>query len=293
MWLQASRLPSQAYICLPLLLGQLMARSAGVGFSLSVLAWVQLFGLCIQLYIVYANDVADVEGDALNRTFTLFSGGSRVIPDHLISRDPLRRAAWTMALASLACALPVHLHASRPLLPGLGLAAVLLLQLYSFPPVRLSYRGGGEVLQVLGTGVVLPLYGYYAQAGALAGLPWLVVAMALPAHAACAVATAIPDAPADTAIGKHTAAVLLGVPGARGLVVALSALAVALLGCTPGLRSVGGAWTLGLALPGALCCLLLRLAPGAVPGSPRLTGFTATAIGCTVSLNGVLCVIYG
>lgn len=291
-WLQASRLPSQVYICLPLLLGQLMARSAGLGFSLSVLAWVHLFGLCIQLYIVYANDAADAEGDALNRTYTPFSGGSRVVPDRLISREHLRRAAWAMALATLACALPVHLRAPRPLLPGLALAGLLLLQMYSYPPVRLSYRGGGELLQMLGTGTVLPLYGYYAQTGTLAGLPWQVVAMALPAHLACAVATAIPDAPADAAVGKRTAAVLLGVPRARWAVVTLSALAVAGLGCSPALRAAGGAWVWGLALPGALCCLLLRLAPGAVPGSPQMTGFTATAIGCTVSLNGVLCLVY-
>jgi 1,4-dihydroxy-2-naphthoate octaprenyltransferase len=48
--------------------------------------------------------------------------------------------------------------------------AAHLFWMYSFPPFRLSYRGYGEVLQGIGLGVLLPVAGFYVQAGTLSGL---------------------------------------------------------------------------------------------------------------------------
>ena len=39
---------------------------------------------------------------------------------------------------------------------------------YTLPPLRLNYRGGGELLEMLGVGLALPLYNVYLQAGAMA-----------------------------------------------------------------------------------------------------------------------------
>jgi 1,4-dihydroxy-2-naphthoate octaprenyltransferase len=72
-WLKASRLPSQSYIFLPLLFGQAYYVFQGGKLDLYILLLVHLFGLFNQLYIVYANDYADIEADRLNNTFNIFS----------------------------------------------------------------------------------------------------------------------------------------------------------------------------------------------------------------------------
>ena len=89
-----------------------------------------------------------------------------------LSRRALVRGAAIMALAMLGVS--CHLawtHGRMAMLPAWGLA-VGLLWLYSYPPVRAAYRGGGEIVQGLGVGVVLPLVGFYVQAGTVEGFPW-------------------------------------------------------------------------------------------------------------------------
>ena len=73
-----------------------------------------------------------------------------------------------MAFLCLACGLVFTLLYKYFYMIPLVIFALLLLWLYSFKPVRLSYRGGGEILQALGTALVLPLLGFYAQSGSLA-----------------------------------------------------------------------------------------------------------------------------
>ena len=90
------------------------------------------------------------------------------------------------------------------------LAALILLWMYSYRPLSLSYRGGGEVLQMLGVGVVLPLFGYYIQAGGLAQFPYQFLLFILPSQLACAFSTTLPDFRSDRMSRKRTLSVLLG-----------------------------------------------------------------------------------
>lgn len=227
-WIQASRLPSQSYIFFPLLLGQALwfSQSGSLNLPLAGLTW--LFGLTVQLYIVYANDLADVEIDRLNSTFTPFSGGSRVLVEGKLTVPDLKRAvALTVFVNGLIGVLLFILD--RPIAPALILISLTLLWLYSFPPVRLSYRGGGEFLQMIGVGLILPLFGYYIQAGSLLAFPLPYVGALLPLQLACAFSTTLPDEPSDRAGGKKTIAVALGGTQARALVVTLHLLSLILL----------------------------------------------------------------
>ena len=104
-WIQASRPPSQLYIFLPLLAGQSFCVMEGHVLDWGSFALIHLFGLFIQLFIVYANDVGDRDTDVLNRTHTLFSGGSRVLAEKRISLDSLKQAAVLMAVLTMASAL--------------------------------------------------------------------------------------------------------------------------------------------------------------------------------------------
>jgi 1,4-dihydroxy-2-naphthoate octaprenyltransferase len=285
-WLKASRLASQSYIALPLLLGQLVyARTNGGSLHLGVLALVQLFGLFDQLYIVYANDVADQATDRLNTTSTLFSGGSRVLVEDRLSAGTLGSAARAAAAALVAISLALALWRGAPLLVLFAFVAIGLLWAYSYPPFRLSYRGGGELLQTFGVGMVLPLYGYVAQGGSFASFPFALLALLLPTHLGCAIATALPDEPSDRQSNKLTLAARIGGERAALVTVALNLVALALAPFA--LEPLGLHVGVIFAVPG-LTTLVVLLARPAPPGSRRLVVRVAAAIMCTLSLVGAV-----
>ncbi|MEZ4219355.1 MAG: prenyltransferase [Polyangiaceae bacterium] len=226
-WLQAARPLSQANIAVPLLFGQALAYSSFHAFSWRRLLWVHAFGILAQLFIVFANDVADRDADRLNREPTPFSGGSRVLVDGKITPRDLAYAALATALGLGLLGLSLTLVERLPFALLLATCPLFLLWAYSFPPLRLSYRGGGEHLQALGVGVVLPVVGYYFQTSTFAGLPWVALAPSYVLGWAGNVITAIPDEAADRRVDKSTVPVRLGANTARFVVLAALALGLA------------------------------------------------------------------
>ncbi len=226
-WVQAARPLAQANLAAPLLFGQALAYRITGRFDVRVLALVALWGLLDQLFIVFANDYADREHDIGGATKTLFSGGSGVLPEGKLQPTQLRAAAW-VAYAALGALSMILAWWRNPWFVELWLAAGLLLWAYSFPPLRLSYRGGGETLQALGVGGVLPLVGYAAQAGQLRDFPWSVLLPTAALAYAGNVTTALPDLAADVRADKRTWAVRLGAPRAAWSATGLTLVAILL-----------------------------------------------------------------
>jgi 1,4-dihydroxy-2-naphthoate octaprenyltransferase len=288
-WLQASRLPSQGYIFCPLLLGQALWFSQSGVFNLPLAGLTWLFGLMIQLYIVYANDLADVEVDRMNTTFTPFSGGSRVLVDGKISVPDLKMAVVITVLLNGLIGLCFFIQ-GRPLAPWLILISLALLWLYSFPPVRLSYRGGGEFLQMAGVGLILPIFGYYIQGGSLEAFPWRYIAALLPLQLACAFSTTLPDEPSDRAGGKKTIAVMLGTNRAKAVVLALHVLTLFALA---GVILPGQGWPVFLSVIAASVAAITGLALSiyrAVPGSRFMLAFVTCSILATLGLTSSIAI---
>lgn len=294
-WIQAARLPSQSYIFLPLLVGQLIHYGRTREWSWLIFGFVCAFSVTDQLYIVFANDYADQETDAANETPTIFSGGSRVLVQGRISARALGGAAIAMAIASVTISTVTALAFDRWALVALAVAAVVLLWMYSYRPVALSYRGGGELLQMVGVGLVLPVYGYAAQAGTLDGFAFDWLWIILPTQLACAVATSLPDAPSDARTGKHTFRVAVGATGAKIFITLLNVAAVAhLVVLSPlGLRATE-TWLVA-ATPAFSTGVLCALAFVPTPAGRRLVDlFVFFAILATLSLMaglGVLAVL--
>ncbi|MBW2720275.1 MAG: prenyltransferase [Deltaproteobacteria bacterium] len=207
-WIQASR---HVNIAMPLVLGQVAAWHVTGRFSGLWFVAALLWGALDHLFVIFANDFADREADSGRRT--MLSGGSGVIPDGKLLPGQIARAAGAAALLLLiySCALVL---AGRPWIPVYGLAALLLMWLYSFAPARLSYRGGGELLQGIGVGVGLPSLGYYMQAEGVFAPDWLIAPAAL--LGVCGnVLTALPDVDDDARAGKRTWPVRNGIQSAR------------------------------------------------------------------------------
>jgi 1,4-dihydroxy-2-naphthoate octaprenyltransferase len=228
-WVRALRPLAHGNIAPPILLGQALALHGSHDASLAGLWLAQSFGVIDHAFIVLANDLADHETDRDNDTHTLVSGGSRVVPEGLLTLEALARGAWIAGASLLGLTIVAALLLARPLAPLFALAAIGLLLAYSHPPLRLSYRGGGEILQGLGLGAVLPLWGFYAQVGSLDRFPWIALAPLVLLHTIGNVITALPDAPSDARAHKRTWPVRVGERAARGHVIAaLGAILVAL-----------------------------------------------------------------
>ncbi|AKF08003.1 prenyltransferase [Sandaracinus amylolyticus] len=226
--LQATRPLAHANVAPPILYGQALAYAMTGAFSWRALALAQIFGLVDHLFIVFANDFADREADARNDGFNAFSGGSRVLPEGRLAPRVILGLAIACSIVLVAGTIPFALE--RPLLPVLACAAIALMVMYSYPPLALSYRGGGEWLQAIGVGLVLPLVGFHAQEPSLRAIPWLALVPTIVLGLAGNVLTALPDEPADRATSKRTWAVRRGVPRAARDLVALVALAIVLGG---------------------------------------------------------------
>ena len=239
--IRAARPLAHANIAPPILYGQALAFATTGHFSWTALVIAQGFGVIDHLVIVFANDYADRDADVLNLAPTPFSGGSRVLPDGELAPRTVRDVAIGCAAALVGLS-----WLAMPALVPLAIAALALIGTYSYPPLRLSYRGGGELLQGLGVGVVLPMVGLVAQRAPIDAnvIAWLVPTFVL--GVAGNVLTSIPDADADRAARKASPAARWGVPRARIASIALHLLAM-LLGAALVPRAAIGAG-LGIAL---------------------------------------------
>ena len=86
---------------------------------------------------------------------------------------------------------------------------------YSLPPFELNYRGGGELLEMLGVGIALPLFNAYLQSGSVSGWPVLLGFSCL--GLASAIASGLSDEESDRLGGKRTVTSTLGNAWARRL----------------------------------------------------------------------------
>lgn len=210
-WIRAARPLAHVNIAMPLLLGHVAAWHVTERFDWRWFGAAILWGVLDHLFVIFANDFADRDADT-GRT-TVLSGGSGVIQEGKLSARQVERAAQGAAilLLSYSCGLTLL---GRTWTPFYALAALLLMWLYSFPPIRMSYRGGGEILQGIGVGIGLPSLAYYFQTEAFFAPGWVIWPAAL--LGTCSnVLTALPDAEDDASANKRTWPVRHGSQSAR------------------------------------------------------------------------------
>ncbi len=285
-WLKASRIQSQSYIFLPLLFGQAFFVYQGNQINWTIFTIMTLFGLFDQFYIVYANDYADFETDCRNETFNIFSGGSRVLADKELQPIQLLKSSVVMAVLCLICGIALTMLHNRVFAVPIVIIALLLLFMYSYSPVKLSYRGGGEILQMVGVGIVLPLFGYYAQSGEFTNFPWFLLAVILPTQLACAMATSLPDEPSDKQSGKRTMSVISGAKITKLTIIVLNTVSIVFLYAIGGKIFEGQIYAI-LIIPLIATFLQLFLTESK-PGSLKLTIFVTLAVLITLTFMGAM-----
>jgi 1,4-dihydroxy-2-naphthoate polyprenyltransferase len=209
--LRTTRLPFLTATIVPVLLGIAIAARQG-SFDLLTAVLTIIGAACVQLGLNVANDVFDaVQGaDDANVTPTQFSGGSRVIQYGLVS---LRRMAGLSAAFYLAAGvIGLVLLALRgsPALLVIGVVGFVVSVGYTAPPLKLVYRGLGELAVAAGFGPLMLLGAFVVQTrGALS---WEPVVASLPVALLVALilyVNEIPDRRGDARAGKRTLPVRL------------------------------------------------------------------------------------
>ena len=144
---------------------------------------------------------------------TPFSGGKRVLVDRLMTRTQTAIMAAAFYGVAIACGLAIVI-AREPSVIYLGLAGVGLAFFYHAPPLKLSYRGFGELAVALSYGPIIAAGTYLVQRHTIDSI---VLCASVPyafAIGAFLWINEFPDARADAAAGKRTLVVRLGRPTA-------------------------------------------------------------------------------
>ncbi|MBN1281190.1 MAG: prenyltransferase [Candidatus Thermoplasmatota archaeon] len=161
-----ARLPIVFAVIPTFLVGVLFALKTGALFSLHHLVWGFGILFLIEIAASFANDYFDYPSDKYNKQFG-FSGGSGVL---LQNPELLPFAKWGsvgLFLLAIICTIVFTWVAAFPLWTiGYILVAVFFCWFYTAPPLRLVYRGLGELPHLL-AGIMFPGWGYLLLTGTL------------------------------------------------------------------------------------------------------------------------------
>jgi 1,4-dihydroxy-2-naphthoate octaprenyltransferase len=192
---------------------------------------------------------------------TSFSGGKRVLVDSLLTQAGTRSIAALFTLLGLGLG-AVIVFWREPAAFWIGAIGFVLGWSYHGPPLKLAYRGLGELDVVLCYGPLIVLSTELIQVHAMSlRALWLSLPLGL-LIAAFLIVNEFPDYRADAAHGKRNLVVRLGRERAVWLLSAVYAAAFALIACLPVLGLPKGAWLGGIALvPAAAAAALVAQAP--------------------------------
>ncbi|MHC4598263.1 MAG: 1,4-dihydroxy-2-naphthoate octaprenyltransferase [Planctomycetota bacterium] len=228
--------------------------------------------------------------DEAIKTPTPFSGGSRMIQDGVLSP----RAVFLGGLVSYAVAVAIGaylLYRCGPWILALGGVGAFMSFFYTAPPLRIGYRGAGEVLTGILLGPLAVEGAYFVQTGAFS---WIALCASLPVGllvAGILFVNQFPDFEGDRAVGKRHLVVLLGTSTASKIF-ALLLLGVYVSIAVPTLLEVAPRWGF-LGLVSAPLALFVAVKVLRTHDQPtRLVGAQAGTILLHLATGVVLCLAY-
>lgn len=211
-WLKATRAPFLTATIVPVLLGAAIAWSETSRFNWGFF-WLTLLGVVfIHTGTNLVNDYFDHKSgnDEANLNYNPFSGGSRVIQDKEIPARGILYFAVSFFAAGSIIGLYLNYALENNVVLALGIIGILLGFFYTAAPLKIGYRGMGELVVGFCFGPLVVFGAYYVQAKHLSILP---VISAIPVGILVLLILYInefPDYAADKQVRKNTVVVLLG-----------------------------------------------------------------------------------
>ena len=222
-FLQASRLPFLTGSLFPVAAATALAYFTDHTWNFLFFGLTILGVAALHLGANLINDYYDSFGsDPLNRNFTPFSGGSRVIQNRQMSPGQVKALAYLMLGLGVGCGL-ILIYLGRPWVALVGLLGLAAALFYSASPLQLMSAGLGELIIFLAFGPLLTWGAYYVQTGKLS-----LVGAAVSLPLAFLITAIIwinefPDLSADLAAGKRHLVARLGLQVSRWVYAGLMA----------------------------------------------------------------------
>jgi 1,4-dihydroxy-2-naphthoate octaprenyltransferase len=216
-WWHAVKPASWPKVLAPALLGQVLGVMASGTFSWGGAVVGAAFAACATIYVVLLNDWFDVEVDTFKRRMFPEAGSPKTIPDGILPAESVLLAGAGFGIVALSLALCGELFLpGRTGLTAIAAVALLLLPVYSARPLRLNYRGMGELIEAVGVGLLVPWWSALAQGGPPTSewYAWVLPGTFLLALASAA-ASGLSDEESDRRGGKQTLTTRYGNYAAR------------------------------------------------------------------------------
>lgn len=216
---------------LPVLAGTAWGAYATRQIDVYVFVIALLATVCVHAASNVLNDVGDemIGTDRRNdQRIYPYTGGSRFIQMGILTQSGMARLG--VALLVIAALAGVALFREKgPVVLLFGLAGIALGVLYSLGPVKLSALGLGETAVAVAFGV-LPVTGAAWLQGATINITLLLFSLPVSAWvAAILLINEVPDIKADSACGKSTLPVRLGLTGTSRLYFAIQTVAFVII----------------------------------------------------------------
>ena len=211
LWVKALRAPFFQAVIIPAGLGTAIAWYRTGNFHLGYFLLTLCGVLCINAGTNLANDYYDhkTKNDDINKEFTQFNGGSRVIQDGLIPA----RTILTVSIVCFCIAAVIGLYLTYILgwvILAFGIIGIVSGFFYTASPIKIGYRGWGELLAGLNCGPLVLLGAYYVQAKAFS-LEALLISLPIGLLiTAILYINQFPDYICDKSVNKKTLIVLIG-----------------------------------------------------------------------------------
>jgi len=168
------------------------------------LLWGYLIVFTAQLSVSFSNDYFDVEADSHGSPST-FAGGSGILVTNPKLRLMAKNAAISLIIVSAILGLFFTAYFGYPAwFFGCILIGNLLGWFYAAPPLKLAYRGLGELSTSVAAGIFLPGMGYLTAAGSMDRNGLVIMIPLLLIGLAFILSVEIPDMEADRLGGKKT-----------------------------------------------------------------------------------------
>jgi len=231
-WRYALKLKSWPKLLVPTLLGQALGAHAMGRFDPFAAQLGAAFTVALVSFIVLLNDWGDQRVDAIKRQMFPKGCSPKTIPDGILRSEQLLYAGLGAGCIALALALASALITGEWRVAAIGGLSLAIFIAYTLPPLRLNYRGGGELLEMVGVGVVLPWYNMVLQGAAIdAGITPILGGYTLLCLAS-ALASGIADEESDRKGGKTTFTTTFGNGATRFVIETLVIVALFVWGWT-------------------------------------------------------------
>ncbi|MER5336878.1 prenyltransferase [Micromonospora sp. NPDC002717] len=201
-----ARLRFLLYNLLPVGLAVAVSVHQGYPLDLTWYAVAQLFAWTVHVMTHYCNEYFDLAADRANVYFTPWTGGSRALVDGVVAPVVSFRAGVVLFGVSALMVAVMPSWQARVL----AAAAVVLAWFYTAPPLRLNYRGAGEMTVAAILNGLWPAVAVVLQAGTVPMVLLAVLAPTAVLQVARMMVMNLGDRRSDAMVGKRTLPVIIG-----------------------------------------------------------------------------------